>query len=344
MKTNRTKKTKVLVIEDEAIHFYAIKHWLENLDYITVPENFDEMGMVIDDLIGFGIVEFVQKQLRKHYQDIGLILCDIRFGNDSKKGYKIVKHIREFKNLSPSYWTSIVPIFCMTNYADINTIEDGIISAGADFVFRKNIIFSDLKGQHDNSKNEAITYKTIINSQVEKFQKSLKLFYPRGLEDEIIQFKDKQKNKKTAYIMTSFQDQNMSIANEILLILNEYNIRGYIANTQRWMSPSEIWDSIQVFMHGCDFGIAIYADESILKANEYENKPNEHEKASIRISPNLSQEVGYMLGLQKEICILKHQEMERVPSDLAEMYYVEFTNENLKEVFINWLENRQIID
>ena len=327
MKTYKIKKTKVLIIEDEPDHFYAIKQWLANLGYGVIPEEFNEMRMAIDDDFGFGINEFVQKQLRKHYRDIGLILCDIKFGNDSIKGIRIVKHIRDFNNLSPSYWTTIVPIICMTNYADLDMLEDSILIAGADFVFSKTVIFNGLKRLNNN--NEAITYRTIINTQIEKFQKNLKIFYPRGLEYDIIQFKDKHKNRKTAYIMTSFQDRNMSIANQILHILDEYNIRGYIANTQRWMSPSVVWDSIQVFMHGCDFGIAIYTGDSISFENASDDK---------------SLQVGYMLGLQKEICFLKHQELNKAPSDLAEMIYVEFTPDNLREVLFRWLTRRQIID
>ena len=106
-------------------------------------------------------------------------------------------------------------------------------------------------------------------------------------------------------------------------------MEGYIANTQRWMSPSVVWDSIQVFMHGCDFGIAIYTGDSISFENASDDK---------------SLQVGYMLGLQKEICFLKHQELNKAPSDLAEMIYVEFTPDNLREVLFRWLTRRQIID
>ena len=322
-----TKKMKVLIIEDQAENFYAIKRWLANLGYSVIPEKFDEMKMAIDDDSGFGVEEFVQKQLKNHYLEIGLILCDINFRNHSMKGISIVKHIRDFNNLSPSYWTTIVPIICMTNYADQDMLEDSTLLAGADYLFSKTVIFNGLKRHNENSINEAITYRTIINTQIEKFQKNLMLFYPRGLEYEIIQFKDKQKNRKTAYIMTSHQNRHMDIARQIQSILYEYNIKGYIANTQRWMSPSMIWDNIQVFMHSCDFGIAIYTGESF----SFENA-----------SEDISLQVGYMLGLQKEICFLKHQELKKLPLDLNGMMFVEFTSMNLKNVFTNWLINRQI--
>ena len=300
--------------------------------------------------IGPGIDAFVQKQLMKHYRDIRLILCDIKFGKDRQKGNRIVKHIREFKDLSPSYWTSMIPVIGMTNYSEFDTVEHEMVAAGADFVFKKRFIFNDLNGSNykesEKDNNEANTYRTIIDVQVEKFEKNLKTFYPKGLEDEIIRFKDKHKNKKTAFIMTSFQDQHMSIANDIIGILRKFNIKGYIANAPGGMNSDFIWDNIQVFIHGCDFGIGIYADDSILFGVDSENQTKEHVEYSrrIRINPNLSQEVGYMLALQKKVCILKHRNLEKIPSDLAGKIYVEFTAESLEEDLTNWLKNKQIIN
>lgn len=316
MKTNKTEKTKVLVIEDEPKHFEQIKSWLEEFDYTVLPEDFGDMAKALDI---HGIKHFVQFQLMEHYRDIGLILCDIKFGDDREKGNKIVKDIREFKDLYPYYWTSIVPIIGMTNYADTDTIEEGIIQHGADFSFKKKIIFNVLeeikkenedknkgkkksknKGKKKSKKKmEADLLRATIDRQIEKFQINSLLFYRKGLEDKIIHFKNKNKDKKTAFIMTDFR--HMAFADKVNEVLFNHNqIYGRIAKVPGGEFYGETWENIEVFMHGCDFGICIYADDS---------KPDTEGNERDKMNPNVSIEVGYMLGLQKEICFLKHDIM-----------------------------------
>lgn len=356
MKTNKTEKTKVLVIEDEPNQFEQIKSWLEEFDYTVLPEDFGDMARALDV---HDIKHFVQFQLMEHYRDIGLILCDIKFGDDREKGNKIVKYIREFKDLSPDYWTSIVPIIGMTNYADTETHEEGIIQHGADFSFKKKIIFNVLeeikkeKENEGNNKNkgnknsknkgkkksekkiEADLLRATIDRQVEKFHNNIKLFYRKGLENKIIQFKNENKNKKTAFIMTDFRHMKYAEkTNEILY--NHNQIYGRIAKVPGGEFYGTIWENIEVFMHGCDFGICIYADDS---------KPDLEGNERDKMNPNVSIEVGYMLGLQKKICFLKHDSIAKLPSDFSGVNYLPFSDEHsLEVVLIGWLKNRGFIE
>ena len=55
----------------------------------------------------------------------------------------------------------------------------------------------------------------------------------------------------------------------------------------------------------------------------------------------MSQEVGYMLGLQKKVCILKDKKLDKLPTDLAGRIYVEYENEeDLKQRLGEWITNK----
>ena len=137
--------------------------------------------------------------------------------------------------------------------------------------------------------------------------------------------------------MASFLELNMSIAKRVLQILYNYDIRGYIADVPSGLNDKRVWENIEVFMHGCDFGIAIYLDDT--------EPDKDGKKRDNEMNPNINVEVGYMLGLQKEVCILRHTKSERLPSYITGMNYVSFTTtENLEEVLTNWLLNRGIIN
>ena len=63
----------------------------------------------------------------------------------------------------------------------------------------------------------------------------------------------------------------------------------------------------------------------------------------IRINPNLSQEVGYMLGLQKKVCILKDKKLDKINTDLSSWIYQEYTKDTLEKQLVQWLKNNKFI-
>lgn len=348
MNTNNIKETKVLVIEDEEDHFNLIKSWLEEFDYIVIPEKFIEMENALKKR-GQAIHLFVQQQLKKHSRDIGMILCDIKFGDDRQKGNKIVKRIRAFKDLTPYYWTSMAPIFGMTNYSDSETFEDAMIEAGADFVFKKKIIFDVLKEHEDNKENsnevktksekkkEADKLRTIIDRHVEKFQNNLTLFYCKGLESNILQFKEENKDRKTAFIMIDFR--HLKIAEIVQSILLANGIYGFIANSTGGKFDEETWKNIQIYMHGCDFGISVFANDS--------ERDSSCANGRNKINPNVCIEAGYMRCLQKEVLYLKDNSLDfsDLPSDFHGKLSTVFSNEHTLRVNLTeLLNNRGLIE
>ena len=188
---------------------------------------------------------------------------------------------------------------------------------------------------------------------MDSYDRRLEFMYPSKLKDEIMAFKATHANEKTAFIMTSFAEEHQNTIALVKEVLKKYDITPCMANKQGGENTDDLWPNIEVFIHGCDFGIGIYADDSILKGKneagekKYENgdeREKEKEKElfkRIRINPNLSQEVGYMLGIQKKVCILKDGKLKHLPTDLAGKIYVPFENdEDLKKNLGEWIEGK----
>jgi predicted nucleotide-binding protein len=74
-------------------------------------------------------------------------------------------------------------------------------------------------------------------------------------------------------------------------------------------------------MHCCDFGIGVF--ERILEDN---------------FNPNVSIEVGYMMGLRKKVCLLKDQTLNNLPTDLMGKLYKPFDPQNIEKTLPDQLE------
>lgn len=321
---------KILIIDDRKDHFSKLKTLLEK-KYLIIPESHSKMSAAIEypHIDRVDIKEFVLRQIDENYKDLGLVICDIHLGeNNPQGGYDIVKAIRNHRILSTPKWTSLVPIIAVTNYADK---QDGIISVGADFSLEKDYICDNVE-----------LFQAVIETQILKFEQSLNYIYPPELKDIILDFKQKHADKTTVFLMTSFAEEHKNTIKQIVEVLKEHDITPCLADKQGGENHDDLWPNIEVFIHGCDFGIGIYADDSILKGGEAdeEGREKEHFKR-IRINPNMSQEVGYMLGLQKKVCVLKNKKLDKLPTDLAGKIYVEYDGEDdLKEKLGEWLKNK----
>lgn len=92
----------------------------------------------------------------------------------------------------------------------------------------------------------------------------------------------------------------------------------------------DVLGNIEAYMYGCRFGIAVH--ERVL---------------SDTANPNVALEVGYMLGLKKDVCLLKEQTVTALPSDLNGRLYVPFDSQNvessLRENMGRWLRTKNLI-
>lgn len=320
---------KVLIIEDEQNEYKKIRKWIvkdlrfKNED--VIPNNgADIQEMLIASKSDEDIKEFVEKQIRMHYKDFVLILCDLRFIYDNDGGSAIVNYIRNLKGFTPSNWATMVPIIGMTDFANSGTSIKDIIKAGADYGFEKIIV---TENQTVQSKEKEIL-KAIISTRIKLFTDNLKCIYPLELKKKITENK---KNQKTAFIMSAFRHNDyIEMAKDVL---KSHGIIPLVAKGRVGEFDDKVWDNIVIHMNMCDFGIAIYADDSL--DNRKDNKERD------KMNPNVSIEVGYLLGLQKKVLFLKHDNLPKLPSDFGGEHYAAFNNyETIKSSISEWLEKR----
>lgn len=74
----------------------------------------------------------------------------------------------------------------------------------------------------------------------------------------------------------------------------------------------DLFTNVRTYMYGCSFGVAVF---DRIESNEF--------------NPNVSLELGFMMGLQKPVCILKDRTLTTLPSDLVGKLYIDFDAHDL---------------
>lgn len=87
---------------------------------------------------------------------------------------------------------------------------------------------------------------------------------------------------------------------------------------------------ILTYVYGCRFGIAVF----------------ERIESEV-FNPNVSLEVGYLLGLDKPVCFLKDHTLRTLHTDLIGQLYKQFDTQNsestIPTVLLKWMEDKGII-
>jgi hypothetical protein len=147
---------------------------------------------------------------------------------------------------------------------------------------------------------------------------------------EIKLFKADFTGKRTAFIIMQFSKTpaHDKIVSTIKEILKKYNIVGLRADDKEY--SDDIFANIKTYMHCCEFGISVF--ERILEDN---------------FNPNVSIEVGYMMGLRKHVCLLKDQTLKNLPTDLMGKLYKQFDPQNIEttlpEQIGKWMKDKGIV-
>jgi hypothetical protein len=91
----------------------------------------------------------------------------------------------------------------------------------------------------------------------------------------------------------------------------------------------DVLGNIEAYLYGCRFAVAVH--ERLLSDDA---------------NPNVALEIGYMLGLKKDICLLKERTVKALPSDLSGRLYVQFDSQNLetslRENVGRWLKTKNL--
>jgi len=124
-----------------------------------------------------------------------------------------------------------------------------------------------------------------------------------GLE----KFKRDHSGKKTAFIMMQFtnSDAHAEIVRIVKATLLKHGIVGLRADDKQYMD--DLFPNVKAYMHACEFGVAIFER---IEADDF--------------NPNVSLEVGYMLGMGKDVLLLKDKTLKTLPTDLTGRLYREF--------------------
>lgn len=148
---------------------------------------------------------------------------------------------------------------------------------------------------------------SLARAQVAELRKLGTPAPPVEISESLCSFKVAYSQKKTAFIMMSFErsDTHNTIASCIKTTLAKFDIIAMRADDREF--HENLYDNILTYMHGCDFGVAVVERISNQSFNA-----------------NISFEVGYMKALKKPVCILKDKTFQVLQADLLGKLYREF--------------------
>jgi CheY-like chemotaxis protein len=327
------EKNKILIIDDDINEYLSIASRISHCgDYYVVPSVYTEMNTAFNGG-GESIKNYVDNLIINNYKDIRLVICDLNFRKEiGIQGFQLIEYMRKISIESCPHYIPLLPIMAYTNYMNDYEPEKIITEHGASFCFKKPT------DEQKNNTTWIAQFNKMIETHVTLFSSNLtnieKLSVPANIQQELEKFKKEHGGKKTAFIMTPFSDSHKDTIEKINEILQTNNIIGHIANAPGGENHDNLLPNIQVFLHGCDFGIGIYSNVSDIGG------------VDLKINPNLSLEVGYMLALQKKVGLLKDNSLPRLNSDLDEKLYIPFNIHNpvdLKEKLEIWLKNKGFI-
>jgi hypothetical protein len=150
---------------------------------------------------------------------------------------------------------------------------------------------------------------------------------PVNISESLAHFRsDHPDPSKAAFIMMQFAetDAHHEITAKIKETLDAQGLIGLRADDKTYHEDT-YWN-IATYMWGCGFGVAVFER---IESNIY--------------NPNVSLEVGYMLGLGKKVCFLKDRTLEKLNTDLLGKLYTQFDtrriDQTLPRELTKWLKD-----
>ncbi|MBN1638933.1 MAG: hypothetical protein JW866_08190 [Ignavibacteriales bacterium] len=165
-------------------------------------------------------------------------------------------------------------------------------------------------------KTEKISDNAINIPEIAREIESFRADYPEGT--------------KTAFIIMQFTSTKAhdNIITTIKTTLCKHNVTGLRADDKEY--SDDLFSNIKTYMHCCDFGISVF--ERITEDD---------------FNPNVSIEVGYMLGLRKKVCLLKDNTLKNLPTDLMGKLYKPFDPQDIEKTLPTqlekWMKDRGMI-
>lgn len=207
------------------------------------------------------------------------------------------------------YFSTIV-----NNNADI--IWGTAIDTDLDEELKINAILSGVKEE------EIIEYSNPTEIEIEKN-------IPTIIEKEVRQLRQEYEGKKIAFLIMQFgkgklYDELLSILQKSL---GKYDIVVLRADNKEY--HDNLYYNILTYIYASDFGIAVF--ERI--QDDYFN-------------PNVAFEVGFMLGINKQVCHLKEKSLKHLHTDIIGKLYREFDIQDIENTLVpnldKWINDKNI--
>lgn len=142
-------------------------------------------------------------------------------------------------------------------------------------------------------------------------------------------YKDYPQETNTAFLVMQFKDSGFhnQIVTQIKETCKNFGIIALRADDKEY--ADDLFSNVKTYMHACKFGIAVF--ERITEDD---------------INPNVSLEVGYILGMGKKVCLLKDRSLKQLQTDLAGKLYKPFDLQKIKESIdtqlTKWIQDKFI--
>ncbi|SMY00182.1 hypothetical protein BLIN101_03430 [Brevibacterium linens] len=130
----------------------------------------------------------------------------------------------------------------------------------------------------------------------------------RHLDHSLRQFlEDHPQPDRNVFVMMRFNntDQMKQVYESLKSALATRGMHAVRADDRDY--TGELWSNIEVYLTGCQYGIAVFED---VDQRDY--------------NPNVSLELGYLMGRGKRTLLLKEKRLPNLPSDVVHRLYKEF--------------------
>jgi protein-tyrosine-phosphatase len=132
------------------------------------------------------------------------------------------------------------------------------------------------------------------------------------------------------FFMTPFRDEPFytEISDAVAEAVRAFGLEFLRADNPD-LGGTDLWATVQRCMEASNFGVALF--DAIVERD---------------FNPNVSLELGYMMGIERHCLLLKDRHMERLPADLFGKLYKEFDSDNIRVTVLSeiadWLKQKHL--
>jgi hypothetical protein len=155
--------------------------------------------------------------------------------------------------------------------------------------------------------------------------------FPPEITDSLQEFRSEHPDHDhNAFLMMQFGQTpaHERIASSIKGTLAKHGITALRADDKEY--HHDLFTNVLTYIYGCAFGIAVF----------------ERLESDV-INPNVSLEVGYLMGLRKPVCLLKDSTVKALHTDLVGMLYRTFDPQDpegtIERELIKWLRDKKML-